>query len=148
MELNGLLVKFRGPSEPNSAATPLPSFVLLHGYGSNEDDLFAFERLFPSNSAVFSLRAPLSLVQGGRAWFSIDFERPRSEWSNQEEAEQSIIQLLGALDCLSRMKSDTEVDRRTPFGTPHPTSSAKQLAATRNQGMFLDADTKVLESEK
>ena len=100
MELNGLLVKFRGPSEPNSAATPLPSFVLLHGYGSNEDDLFAFERLFPSNSAVFSLRAPLSLVQGGRAWFSIDFERPRSEWSNQEEAEQSIIQLLGALDAL------------------------------------------------
>jgi hypothetical protein len=45
------------------------------------------------------------------------------------------------------MKSDTEVDRRILFGTPHPTSSAKQLAATRNQGMFLDADTKVLESE-
>jgi len=46
MELNGLLAKFRGPSGPNSAATPLPSFVLLHGYGSNEDDLFAFERYF------------------------------------------------------------------------------------------------------
>ena len=100
MELNGLLAKFRGPSDPHSASTPLPSFVLLHGYGSNEDDLFSFERFFPAQSAVFSLRAPLPLVQGGRAWFSIDFEKPRSEWSNHEEAEQSIDQLLGALEAL------------------------------------------------
>ena len=100
MELNGLLAKFRGPSDPHSAGNPLPSFVLLHGYGSNEDDLFSFERFFPAQSAVFSMRAPLALAQGGRAWFSIDFEKPRSEWSNHEEAEQSIDQLLGALEAL------------------------------------------------
>lgn len=100
MELNGLLAKFRGPSAPHSTGNPLPSFVLLHGYGSNEDDLFSFERFFPAQSAVFSMRAPLALAQGGNAWFSIDFEKPRSEWSNHEEAEQSINQLLGALQVL------------------------------------------------
>lgn len=98
MELNGLLARFRGPLNPIAASRPLPSFVLLHGYGSNEDDLFSFERFFPAQSAVFSLRAPLALAQGGRAWFSIDFEKPRSEWSNHEEAKQSINQLLGALE--------------------------------------------------
>ena len=56
-------------------------------------------------------------------------------------------QLLGALDYSSRMKSDIGVDRRTAVGTPHPTWFARQLAATRNLGMFLDADTKALESE-
>lgn len=99
MEIAGIELKYRAPrtSEPGQLH---PSFVLLHGYGSNEDDLFSFERFFPNEAAVFSLRAPLPLPQGGNAWFSIDFDRPRSEWSNNSEALDSVKRVRSVLELL------------------------------------------------
>ena len=88
MEIEGISFLYRGPKAP-VAEQKVPCFVLLHGYGSNEQDLFAFEKMLPANSAVFSLRAPLALDQGGYAWFSIDFTQPRERWSNTEEGHSS-----------------------------------------------------------
>jgi phospholipase/carboxylesterase len=51
-----------------------PLLMLLHGYGSNEEDLFGLEALFPPALTVVSLRAPLHLMSGSYAWFAIDVQ--------------------------------------------------------------------------
>ena len=46
---------------------------LLHGYGSNELDLFSLKKFF-DNQYVISLRAPISLFDKGYAWFNLNLE--------------------------------------------------------------------------
>jgi phospholipase/carboxylesterase len=43
--------------------------VLMHGVGSNEDDLFALADFVPSAWHVLSLRGPFELGPGSHAWF-------------------------------------------------------------------------------
>ena len=62
------------------------AFFLLHGYGSNEDDLFSFVGELPRNYHYFSLRAPFKLEPFGYAWYAIDFDAPQGKWSNTEQA--------------------------------------------------------------
>lgn len=45
--------------------------ILLHGYGSNEQDLPALAEEIGNDFSYISLRAPLSLPWGGFAWFPI-----------------------------------------------------------------------------
>lgn len=53
--------------------TPKPSLVImLHGVGSNEEDLFGLASYFPNDVVVVSARAPITLAQGSYAWFKID----------------------------------------------------------------------------
>ena len=51
-----------------------PLILLLHGYGSNEEDLFSFSRLLPSDATIISLRAPLSLFPNSYAWYNIYYD--------------------------------------------------------------------------
>jgi len=55
-------------SAPASERAGLPLLLLMHGYGSNEDDLISLAPHLPQ-SAVASLRAPIA-ESGGYAWFS------------------------------------------------------------------------------
>ena len=48
-----------------------PLILLIHGYGSNERDLFSLIDYLPSNSYVVSLRAPLKLFNDAYAWYDI-----------------------------------------------------------------------------
>ncbi|CAI9429031.1 Carboxylesterase 2 [Candidatus Ornithobacterium hominis] len=47
--------------------------LLLHGYGSNEQDLFSFADELPQDFFVISVQAPLALPFGGYAWYEINF---------------------------------------------------------------------------
>ena len=49
-----------------------PSIFLLHGYGSNKEDLFSLEGFLPKNHTVISLEAPILLPFGGFTWFDVD----------------------------------------------------------------------------
>lgn len=51
-----------------------PLLVLLHGYGSDEDDLFGLVRYLPDAFAVASVAAPLTppWPLPGRSWYPID----------------------------------------------------------------------------
>lgn len=100
LTLGSLHCIYRAPLE--KVEGPAPCLILLHGYGSHEQDLYSFERLLPKNAWVFSLRAPLDLAQGGHAWFSIDFEKPREDWSRVDEAKKSLQHLHDALLFLLR----------------------------------------------
>lgn len=48
-----------------------PLLVLLHGYGSNEDDLIGLAPYLDDRLLVVSARAPLMLMPGSYAWFEI-----------------------------------------------------------------------------
>ena len=58
----------------NEKSKKQPLVVLLHGYGSNENDLFSFQSFFPENHTIVSFRAPLTVFEGMYAWYEIYFE--------------------------------------------------------------------------
>ncbi|MCA0447956.1 MAG: dienelactone hydrolase family protein [Bacteroidetes bacterium] len=47
--------------------------VMLHGYGSHEEDLFGMYTQLDPRFHIISLRAPIRLEWGGFAWFDIEF---------------------------------------------------------------------------
>lgn len=62
----------REPAEPSTAGAN-PLLVLLHGYGSNEEDLMGLSPYLDGRFRIVSVRAPQHLDQGGYSWFSLDF---------------------------------------------------------------------------
>ena len=73
----------REPKTPN--ANPA-LFLMLHGYGSNEEDLFSFANELPDELLIISARAPLSIDFGGYAWYTIHFEQNDKKFSDIPEA--------------------------------------------------------------
>lgn len=59
--------------EPQNITPETPILFMLHGYGSNEEDLFSFVPTLPEDWIVVSFRAPKNSNYGGFAWFDIDF---------------------------------------------------------------------------
>ncbi|WP_127125265.1 alpha/beta hydrolase [Georgenia sp. SYP-B2076] len=60
-------------SAPAAERAGRPLLVLLHGYGSNEQDLFGLAQYLPEELVVASLRAP-GRNQFGYEWFSLGGE--------------------------------------------------------------------------
>lgn len=75
-----------------NASSRIPLFM-LHGYGSNREDLFSFASDLNSRYEIFSLQAPLPMHPFGFAWYQIDFEAPKGKWSNLEQARSSLHQI-------------------------------------------------------
>ena len=67
-----------------------PLLIMLHGYGSNEADLFSFADELNDRFLVVSVRAPRSLSFGGFAWYDIDFTGSSSRFGNPEQALESV----------------------------------------------------------
>jgi len=65
---------------------PAPVLIMLHGYGSDEEDLFSFTPELPEDLFVISVRAPHRLQPFGYAWYSINFNAERGKWSDLEQA--------------------------------------------------------------
>ena len=72
---------------PAAAATPRPwLLVLMHGVGSNEQDLMGLAPQMPERFHVLSLRAPFRMGPGSHAWFDFSIE-PNGERSINEAQE-------------------------------------------------------------
>lgn len=85
--------------EPKIKSENPPLIILLHGFGSNEQDLFALAEHLPGNFLVVSARAPNTLGEGSYAWYHADFSTQKPVY-NKEEAEKSrntIIQFIEEL---------------------------------------------------
>ncbi len=74
-----------------------PLLILLHGYGSNEADLFALADELPPEFLILSLRAPHTLSEGHYSWFALDSSSGKME-HHQEEAEASRVLLKQFID--------------------------------------------------
>ncbi len=73
-------------NKPTIHQNNLKVIFLLHGYGSNEEDLFSLKEFFPSNYITISLRAPISIGFNSYAWYSINFENNIDRWIDNDEA--------------------------------------------------------------
>ncbi|MEZ4788020.1 MAG: alpha/beta fold hydrolase [Flavobacterium haoranii] len=75
--------------EPKEIKEKNPVLILLHGYGSNEEDLFSFASELPEEYFVISVRAPYDLQPYGHAWYAIHFDADQNKFSDDEQAKQS-----------------------------------------------------------
>jgi phospholipase/carboxylesterase len=72
------------PSHTPSQKSPL--IIMLHGYGSDADDLFSFASELPTKYAIISLKAPIALQPFGNAWYNIYFDNNEGKFSDDEQA--------------------------------------------------------------
>lgn len=75
--------------EPKVKLDKNPLILLLHGYGSNEQDLFSFEEALPDDCYVVSARAPFDLQYGSYAWYAINFDADENKFSDIQQAQSS-----------------------------------------------------------
>lgn len=79
--------------EPQNITPETPVLFLLHGYGSNEEDLFSFVPTLPEDWLVISFRAPKDSSYGGYAWFDIDFNNAEN-FVDENEANEAVKLVL------------------------------------------------------
>ncbi|MDV7188129.1 alpha/beta hydrolase-fold protein [Lutibacter sp. TH_r2] len=75
--------------EPNEINEQTNLLILVHGYGSNEEDLFSFAAELPENLIIVSTRAPRTLGFGSYSWYTINMDNSGGKFSNDEEAIES-----------------------------------------------------------
>lgn len=77
-----------------------PLLVLLHGYGSQEHDLFGLAPYLPEEFAIAAVRAPLAppFPTPGWSWFPIEGLHARDAASTTAAAERFLHWLDGATD--------------------------------------------------
>jgi phospholipase/carboxylesterase len=75
--------------QPEIVLDKNPLLLLIHGYGSNEEDLFSFASELPKEYYVISLRAPHDLMYGSYAWYAIDFDADENKFSDLVQARSS-----------------------------------------------------------
>lgn len=82
--------------------------LLLHGYGSNEQDLFSFAPELPSEFFIASVRAPQTIQFGGYAWYDINF-MDAQKFNNVEQAKTSIQTIRTFIqECIEKHDLNTE----------------------------------------
>lgn len=75
--------------EPKVKLDKNPLLLLLHGYGSNEADLFSFAEELPEEYYIISARAPYDMQYGSYAWYAINFDADENKFSDHEQAKVS-----------------------------------------------------------
>ena len=74
---------------PSSLKEKAPLLILLHGYGSDENDLFSFSTELPEELFIISIKAPYDLQPFGHAWYAINFDAEKGKWSDNDQAIKS-----------------------------------------------------------
>jgi phospholipase/carboxylesterase len=80
-----------------AVSTPPPLLLLLHGIGSNEQDLFGLASYLDERFLIVSARAPFVLGPGSYGWFQIEFT-PQGMVADIEQAKRSLGLLPGFID--------------------------------------------------
>tara|TARA_R100000935_G_C2772350_1_gene138178 strand:- start:181 stop:762 length:582 start_codon:yes stop_codon:yes gene_type:complete len=71
---------------------------MLHGYGSDENDLFSFANELPEELLIISARAPYKLQPYGNAWYAINFDAVQGKFSDNEQAKESRSAISNFID--------------------------------------------------
>lgn len=83
---------------PSSLSTNAPLLIMLHGYGSDENDLFSFATELQKEFLIISVKAPYSLQPYGNAWYAINFDAEQGKWSDNDQAKESRDKISGFID--------------------------------------------------
>lgn len=84
--------------EPKTAHKKAPLLIMLHGYGSNEEDLFSFAEELPEELFIISVRAPYPMPPYGNAWYAIHFDNTNGKFSDDEQAIESREKITNFID--------------------------------------------------
>ncbi len=84
--------------EPKTILDKNPLLLLLHGYGSNEEDLFSFAQELPDEYYVVSARAPHDLMYGSYAWYAINFDADENKFSDVAQGIASRDRIAGFIE--------------------------------------------------
>lgn len=83
---------------PQQKSEKPPLLLMLHGFGSHEQDLFSMAPMMNEKCFIVSARAPITLPWGGFAWYEIDFTNIGEKMSNIPQAEESMERLMKFID--------------------------------------------------
>lgn len=84
--------------EPKVKQEKNPLLLLVHGYGSNEEDLFGFAAQLPDEYFIISVRAPYNLPGAGYAWYAINFDADMNKFTDDAQAAQSRDMIAAFID--------------------------------------------------
>ncbi|MEO6303986.1 MAG: dienelactone hydrolase family protein [Bacteroidia bacterium] len=73
---------------------PAPLLIMLHGFGSNEEDLFDIAKALDPRFIVISLRGPNALKDGGFCWYDLEFLPEQKFKYDYKQAKESRIKIL------------------------------------------------------
>ncbi|MDR6456928.1 phospholipase/carboxylesterase [Chryseobacterium vietnamense] len=82
--------------EPENITSQTPILFMLHGYGSNEQDLFSFRETLPNDWIIVSFRAPRDTQFEGYSWYDINFNDPEN-FIDVPQAEESLHAVLESM---------------------------------------------------
>jgi phospholipase/carboxylesterase len=83
---------------PKATSKNTSLLILLHGYGSNEEDLFSFASELPEDLLIVSARAPQSLGFGSYSWYTINFTASEGKFSDIPEAIEARELIVSFID--------------------------------------------------
>lgn len=85
--------------EPENITPDTSILFMLHGYGSNEQDLFSFRESLPEDWIIVSFRAPKDTQFEGYSWYDIDFNNPEQfiDINQAQEALTSVTENIMAI---------------------------------------------------
>ena len=83
---------------PQTPSEKPPLLLLLHGYGSHENDLFGFADSLDKKFLIVSARAPNRLAWGGFCWYNITFTDSPNRWADPNEAMESVVKVKNFID--------------------------------------------------
>lgn len=79
---------------PDKAEGEIKAVIfLLHGYGSNSDDLLFVKNILPAGFTIVSIEAPHKLSMGSYAWFDVKFTDGKVTSVDTVEAENVLTDL-------------------------------------------------------
>lgn len=76
-------------TKPSTLKENAPLLIMMHGYGSDENDLFSFASELLEELFIISVRAPYTLEPYGNAWYAINFDAEQGKWNDNEQARKS-----------------------------------------------------------
>jgi phospholipase/carboxylesterase len=76
-------------TRPSTLKENAPLLIMLHGYGSDENDLFSFASELPKELFIISVRAPYPMQPYGNAWYAINFDAEMNKWNDNDQAKKS-----------------------------------------------------------
>ena len=75
--------------KPKTQTEKTPLLIMLHGYGSDENDLFSFAEELPDELFVISVKAPYAMQPYGNAWYAIHWDNQDGKFSDDAQAKKS-----------------------------------------------------------
>ena len=86
---------------------PSPLLVMVHGYGSNEKDLFSFSRALPDELTIISIRGDINILGAGYAWYDISIDFNGNKTYDNKKAIESRDAVANCIDkCVETFNTD------------------------------------------